>query len=388
MKKIKFLFISLFCILQPLSYPAALLADTSIAEYVINNEVTKSSEEDATSSSKPTDDELKAYFEPILTEIIKNRNECIKALDDESLKASYNMDIKVSRWAYESEAQKIKYLKNWCDKQAVKFDDIKSVIKVRKVKEKEPDLFGILCFNSTAFTYSYLDTPEVPNTFYLGTSHYMNLKKDGDSYIITKEWYTDPFADSLHLDSLKSEEMKNYILHHEAPDYTPSERTQKAINYAHQFCGVNPEPEYNFKYNKNYKNFNPDGGDCANFASQILHEGAGFKKNSTWNYNHRDGTKAWVNAQAFKNYIVGSGRGGCIAKGTYQQIYKSAYGLRPGDFVAYEKKGKITHISTVTGLDSKGYPLVTCHNTDRLLVPYDLGWSNKGIRFHLIHVYY
>ncbi|MGO0943805.1 amidase domain-containing protein, partial [Clostridioides difficile] len=42
------------------------------------------------------------------------------------------------------------------------------------------------------------------------------------------------------------------------------------------------------------------------------------------------------------------------------------------------KKGRITHVSTVTGLDSRGYPLVTCHNTDRMLVPWDLGWSDKS----------
>ena len=388
MKKLKFFLATILCIGLNLIPASAILADHSMSEYVINHEVTKSVDEEIPQETKSSEDELKDSFEPILMDIIKNRNHCIQTLDDESLKASYNMDIKVSRWAYESEAQKIKYLKNWCEKQAVKFDKIESTIKVRKVKEKEKDLYGILCFNSTAYTYSYLDSPDVPNTFYLGTSHYINLKKDGDRYIITKEWYTDPFADSLHLDNLKSEEMKSFILNHKMPDYTPNERTKKAIEYAHQYCGVNPNPEYNFKYNKNYKNFNPDGGDCANFASQILHEGAGFKKNNTWNYDAREGTKAWVNAQGFKNYIVGSGRGGYIAKGTYQQVYKSAYNMRPGDFVAYEKKGKITHISTVTGLDSKGYPLVTCHNTDRLLVPYDLGWSNKGIRFHFIHVYY
>ena len=388
MKKLKFFLIVSLCVSLNLISTSTILATHSMGEYVIHNEVTKSSEDEIPQQAKSSEDELKASFEPILTEIIKNRNQCIQALDDESLKTSYNMDIKVSRWAYESEAQKIKYFKNWCEKQAVQFDKIESTVKVRKVKEKEKDLYGILCFNATAFTYSYLDSPDVPNTFYLGTSHYINLKKDGDRYVITKEWYTDPFADSLHLDNLKSEEMKSFILSHEAPEYTPSERTKKAIEYAHQYCGVSSNPEYNFKYNKAYKNFNPDGGDCANFASQILHEGAGFKKNGTWNYSSREGTKAWVNAQGFKNYIVSSGRGGYIAKGTYQQVYKSAYNMRPGDFVAYEKKGKITHISTVTGLDSKGYPLVTCHNTDRLLVPYDLGWSNKGIRFHFIHVYY
>ena len=394
MKKINFFLIISLCLSTTLIPPVSSFArPTGIWDEVIHQKSVKSAENEETenlpeSNKQLSDEELKALFQPVLLEIITNRNDCIQSLDAESLKASYNMNLKVSRWAYESEAQKIKYLKNWCDKQAVHFDRIESTVKIRKVKDKGSGLYGIICFNATAFTYSYLDTPEVSNTFYLGTSHYLNLKEDNGRYIITKEWYTDPFADSLHLDSLKSDEMRSYILNHKAPDYVPGERTQKAINYAHQYCGVNPDPELNFKYNKAYKNFNPDGGDCANFASQILHEGGGFKKNSTWNYNDRCGTKAWVNAQGFKNYMVGSGRAGYIAKGTYQQIYKQAYQLRPGDFVAYEKKGKITHISTVTGLDSKGYPLVTCHNTDRLLVPYDLGWSDKGIRFHLIKVYY
>lgn len=389
MKKMKFFLTISLCLTSSILSSSSVLLAHSISDYVMQNEITKSTgEEQACDVNKPSEDELKAAFLPIMTDIISKRNQCIEDLDEESLKASYNMDLKVSRWAYESEAQKITYLRNWCEKQAVTFDKIESTIKIRKVKEKEKGLYSVLCFNSTAFTYCYIDEPDVPNTFYLGTSHYINLKKEGDRYVITKEWYTDPFADSLHLDSLKSEEMREYILNHKYPDYKPDERTQKAIDYAHQYCGVSPIADANFKYNKAYKNFNPDGGDCANFASQILHEGGGFKKNGTWNYNSREGTKAWVNAQGFKNYIVGSGRGGCIAKGTYDKIYKSAYNLRPGDFVAYEKKGKITHVSTVTGLDSKGYPLVTCHNTDRLLVPYDLGWSDKGIRFHLIDVYY
>ena len=95
-----------------------------------------------------------------------------------------------------------------------------------------------------------------------------------------------------------------------------------------------------------------------------------------------------MDANEFKNYMLNSGRASYIAKGSYNDVYKAAFNLRPGDFVGYEKRGRITHISTVTGLDSKGYPLVTCHNTDRLLVPYDLGWSNDNIRFHFLDVHY
>lgn len=341
------------------------------------------------SSSPPIDEEtLKKNFNEVLTEMLKTRNRCIASGDLEELKSLYNLKSKLSLWAYESETTKLKYLKNWSEKQAVTFTDINSTIKIRKVREREPGLFGVTCNVSTEFIYCYVDTPNVPNRFKLGTSHYLNLRKDGDRYIIVKEWYTDPFADSLDLNNLKSDEIRQYILSHTTPEYTADKRTQKAIDYAHRFCGVSDEDDYLFKYNKAYTNFNPQGGDCANFASQILHEGGNFKKNGTWGYVGGDGSKAWVNAQAFKNYMVGSGRASYIARGTYNEIYKDAYNLRPGDFVAYEKKGKIVHISTVTGLDSKGYPLVTCHNTDRLLVPYDLGWSNSGIKFHLINVHY
>jgi len=166
------------------------------------------------------------------------------------------------------------------------------------------------------------------------------------------------------------------------------ERRKNAASYAHQFCGAATAYEDEFKYNKNYRNFNPEGGDCANFASQILHEGGKFKKNGSWNYNKGDATAPWINADKFTSYMIYSGRASLIAKGSYDKVYKESYKLLPGDFIAYEKKGDITHISTVTGVDSKGYTLVTCHNTDRNDVPWDLGWSDKKIKFWLVKVNY
>ena len=344
-----------------------------------------------TDESKKIDyssDEVKKEFKDLIETLFKERNEAVVNNNEELLKNFYDLDIKVSLYAYENEAKKTQYLINWSEKQAVKFKDITSIVKIRKVAEKEPGLYGIICDVATDFSYYYIDTPDLVNKFRLGTNHYLNLKKINNKYIITKEWYTDPFADSLNLDNIKSDEIKNYILSRSPATYTPSERVQNAIDYAHKYCGVSYDEDYTFKYNSEYKNHNPDGGDCANFASQILYEGKVFKKNSTWNYYNKNGTKAWLNAQGFKNYMVDSGRASYIAKGSYDKVYKAAFNMRPGDFVAYERRGRITHISTVTGLDSKGYPLVTCHNTDRLLVPYDLGFSNSNIKFHLIHVHY
>lgn len=334
------------------------------------------------------DDKIKQQYQLLLQNLFDYRNKAILEQNEEILKGLYETEKKTGLWAYEHEVEKMKYLKNWSIKQGVVFNDIKTSVKIRKVKQKESDLYGIICNVATDYNYSYENEKDIKNTFRMGTEHYLNIKIKDNEFIITKEWYTDPFADSLNLENIKSDDIRNYILAQQKPEIELTKEQEKAIDYAHRYCGVSIEEEFEFKFNKDYKNFNPDGGDCANFASQIMYESGRFKKNSIWNYDNREGTKAWVNAQGFKNYILNSGRGSIISRGSYEEIYKESYNLRPGDFVAYEKGGRITHVSTVTGFDSKGYPLVTCHNTDRLLVPWDLGWSNKSIRFHLIRVHY
>jgi len=91
---------------------------------------------------------------------------------------------------------------------------------------------------------------------------------------------------------------------------------------------------------------------------------------------------------SFKSYSLDIVRASLVAQGTYNKVLKASYKLLSGDIVAYEKKGKVVHVSVVIGADSKGYTLVNCHNTDRNRVPWDLGWSDKGIKFWLIHVHY
>lgn len=339
-------------------------------------------------TNKIEQDEEKNKYKLILEQVFDNRNKAILQKNENSLKELYEIDKKFGLWAYEHEVKKMRYLENWSNKQGVKFNDIKTKVKIKKVKEKEEDLYGIICTVSTEYKYSYENENDIVNMFRIGTYHYLNMKIIDDKYIITKEWYTDPFADSLSLDDIKSDDIKSYILSQKTINLELTQEQIKAIEYAHKYCGAASDDENDLKFNPNYKDYNPEGGDCANYASQIMFESSRFKKNDTWNYCDNAGTKAWVNAQAFKNYILYSGRGSLISKGSYEDTYKHAYNLRPGDFVAYEKGGRITHVSTVTGLDSKGYPLVTCHNTDRLLVPWDLGWSDKSIKFHLINVHY
>lgn len=118
-----------------------------------------------------------------------------------------------------------------------------------------------------------------------------------------------------------------------------------------------------------------------------MYEGGKLRKNSVWNYD-KEGSMAWLSARGLYSYLVTSGRGSLIVSGNYNTVLKLSYKLLPGDIVAYEKNGKIAHISVVTGQDSRGYALVNCHNTDRYRVPWDLGWSDKKIKFHFIRVHY
>ncbi len=338
--------------------------------------------------SIPVSSELTEEYMPVIESFIRIRNKAMLENDIDAIKPIYDTRKRYGIWAYEHEEMKIKHLKNWSEKQGISFTDIKSVFKIRWVKEQSNKIsinFSVI----TEYIYEYENKHDNLNNFRIATYHILDIEKELENHIIIKEWYTDPFADSLNSQSLKIEENKNYILSQEKRDFSAlNERRIGAVKYADIYCAASPIEDYFFQYNKNYRNYNPIGGDCTNFASQVLYEGGKFKKSSAWNYYKNDGSRSWVNAQSFKDYLLYSGRASIIVHGTYDKVLKLSYKLLPGDIIAYEKKGKVVHIAVVTGSDSKGYSVVNCHNTDRYRVPWDLGWSDKGIKFWFIHVHY
>ncbi|AKL94275.1 hypothetical protein CACET_c07650 [Clostridium aceticum] len=321
-------------------------------------------------------------------QIFKLRNKALLEKDTDMLADLYDTEVRNGLWAYEHELKKMNYLHNWSEKQSIEFKSIDSQVVIRGTRSKQEG-FLLSLLVSTEYQYVYEDTVKTYNSFRIGTYHTLDLMPNEEGWRITREWYTDPFADSLDLDEIKSQEIKQEILSGESKDLSDlNERRINAVAYADEYCGAASLPEHGFQYNPKYRNYNPQGGDCANFASQMLHEGGNFRKNSTWNYERGAGSKAWVNANAFNNYMLHSKRASLISRGTYDEVLASSYKLLPGDYISYEKKGKVTHISVVTGIDSKGYVLVNSHNSDRYRVPWDLGWSNKGIKFWLVRVHY
>jgi len=334
-----------------------------------------------------TDDEKKEVTNYI-EQIFQKRNKAILSGDLELIKSIYNTKTKYGTWAFEYEKRKMNYINNWAQKQGVKFISITPTVIVKTIKGSI-DNFHIYLLCSTEYKYVYENQPEIENTSKIGTYHILQLTSKEGSWIISKEWYKDPFGDSLNLDNIKADSIKSYILSQNKRDLSSiDKRRNKVIEYADKYCGAASSAEFDYKYNKKYRDYNSQGGDCANFASQLLFEGGKFRKNSAWNYDKTGATKAWLNADGYKNYMVNSGRASVIAYGSYDKVYKASYKLLPGDFVAYERKNDITHISVVTGADSRGYSLVSCHNSDRNKVPWDLGWSNKSIKFWLVRVHY
>jgi hypothetical protein len=324
----------------------------------------------------------------IVRQIFVSKSKAMLEQDEESFDVLYDKNTKFGQWAFEHEVKKMKYLRNWSEKQGVKFTNITPTVSIRRIRGSK-DSYSVNLICSTEYNYVYENSPDTVNSFRIGTYHVLSLHSKEGVWQVTKEWYTDPFADSLNLDNIKADSIKEYILSQGPRDFSNlSERRINTVKYADKYSGAANEEQYGFTYNKKYRDFNPQGGDCANFASQMLYEGGKFRKNRAWNYERGNGTKAWLNAQGFKEYWVSSGRASVIAHGNYDRVYKASYKLKPGDFVAYEKNGKITHISMVTGADCRGYTLVNCHNTDRHRVPWDLGWSNKNIKFWLVSVHF
>lgn len=324
----------------------------------------------------------------LIDNILRIRNQVLLDGQVSNLDKLYDRKSRNGIWAYEHQIKKIKYLRKWCAKQGVKLVFVKSLIRLRRVQALNSKIRATL-MASTEYRYIYYNDPTTINRMRIGTYHSLNLVSHRENWLINREWYTDPFADALEVDEAQTKANQLFIAVQtlrKFPNLNP--RRIKAVAYADQYCGAAADDELGFKYNRKYRNFNYSGGDCTNFASQVLYEGAGFPKTRAWNYHNQEASCAWVNAHAFNRYMLSSGRGTKLAYGSYEQVLRHSYQLLPGDYIAYEKKGKVTHISVVTGADSKGYTVMNSHNADRYRVPWDLGYSDKGIRFWLVRVNY
>ncbi len=348
----------------------------------------------------PDKEQLKAYIE----NMYNIRSSAFITGDARPLKDLYDKSHKYGQWSLEYEVRRIKYLKDWADKRGIKFQNVTSNVTIRKIYNRWSTV-RISLDESYKFDYIYKDDAELEvNSFGIGIRHTLDLKPSGEEWLIYADWYSDFISDAANEYSGTIADNNNFFL--ESISYAQSSKgryydRQKAVEYADKYCGVPWESGNNYKYNTKYDNYMGIGGDCTNFVSQVIgdKEGGGLPQDGTWFckykiYGGAEGSRAWVNASSFKNYLIYSGKGSIIMRGNFENLTKplpnspkGAIGkLKLGDLIAYEKKGDINHFTVVTGWDSHGYPLVNSHTTDRYRSPWDLGWGGKNIKFILIHI--
>lgn len=360
------------------------------------------------------ENELKNTIE----DIYNKRSSVFVTGDLMSLKDYFDTSQKHGTWALEHEVKRVKYLNDWSKQRGMKFTNVESNIRIKKV---HPGVKTTKISLEESYKFDYIypeDENPITNSFGVGIRHTLSLVKKDNKWLIHNDWYTDCFEDALasytgeikgNLDMAFSP--KDFVKRPCKPNSTnvnsfenykrPTYNREKAVAYADKYCGAAWGSSNNFKYNKKYKDFNGVGGDCTNFVSQVLgdKEAGGIPTDGAWRceyskYGNSQGTSAWVNADGLKNYLVYSGKGRVVKKGTFKEL-TAATPENPGgavdklmlaDLVCYEKKGNIDHFAVVTGRDSHGYLLINSHTTDRYHVPWDLGWGDKNIKFFLLHV--
>lgn len=316
--------------------------------------------------------------------------------------AYYDTTVKLGRWALSHEQTRLRFIQSWAKKRGVRFTEAKSSLHIPLSQVQEDTAELVVC-QILQLGYVYPNDPAV-NRFGIGTRHWMKLVRKDEKWLIRQDFYTDGlFEDSRSPDPTPADGAafiepveKPASLQNGPPGIFDREG---AARYADEYAGLAWGAGNNHNYNPRYRNLNDNGGDCTNFVSQCLGdaEGGNLPMDGVWYYRYdRDsgsGSQAWVQAESFTEWLLYSGRGQRIARGTFPELNNpgakfpqgAVRELRKGDVIGYEEKGHIEHFAIIVGTDAKGYPVVDAHTVDRYHCPWDMG-CNKTTVFHLFRI--
>ena len=142
---------------------------------------------------------------------------------------------------------------------------------------------------------------------------------------------------------------------------------QDAVNYANRWA---------LSRNPAYYDYSNIGGDCTNFASQVLYAGTGvmnYNSENGWYYiDANNKSPSWTGVNFFYNFIVNNDGLGPFGEET------SLSGLLPGDFIQLgDTMGNFYHtlvITDIVRLGRRRVYYVAAHSMDayrRNLLSYD-----------------
>ncbi|MBB6691914.1 amidase domain-containing protein [Cohnella xylanilytica] len=351
-------------------------------------------------AAKANEQELTAY----LDQVFRARTGILVRGSPDSLDPYYVTTEKSGRVALDHEKKRREYIQAWALKRSLLLAGSKSEIRIVRMHSSE-DTVRVTLVHRELLEYGYLNAPvERLQSFGLGTRHVLTLHKSDQGWKIKREWYLDPLEENPDLISDSDHAFPSRPGANQqwnASDRQASGKTRydrvKAVRYANKYAGLAWGAGNQNRYNRKYRDYTGFGGDCTNFVSQVLgdpKEGGGLPMTSQWFANSSGGSDAWVRTDGFKNFLLYSGYGRLVVKGTFEKIalptpdHPRGYigDMQPGDLIGYElKKGDVDHFAVIVGFDENGYPLVNCHTTDRYRVPFDLGWD-KTTKYLLFHI--
>ncbi|HYG57018.1 MAG TPA: amidase domain-containing protein [Symbiobacteriaceae bacterium] len=298
----------------------------------------------------------------------------------------YDLSAQSGRFALAHEVGRIGYMQAWAPARQLKISDAGTTVTNLRVT-LSGDTARVSLIARTRLTYLY-DGSTAQNQMGIGSWHWLELQQKDGGWKVAREFYLDALGDEWTEPYVPPDGSRPSISGNPAPEPEPAARgkfdRQGAVTYAETYCGAAWGCGNNSDYNERFRSYRNLGGDCANFASQVLTQGGKLKPDWVWKHN-KEGSTCWVNAQAFVRYLSNSGRARLLAKGSYAQVAPALGKLKPGDIIGYQEKGSITHVSVVTGADSSGTPVVAAHTADRFRNPWDLGWGKEST-FWLLHL--
>lgn len=150
-----------------------------------------------------------------------------------------------------------------------------------------------------------------------------------------------------------------------------------AVLYAHKWA---------YKRNPDYYDFSDLGGDCTNFASQVLFAGykeMNYKPVSGWFYeNLNSRTPSWTGVNELYNFLINN-------QGTGPKAVKTdILNVAPGDLIQldFDEDDRFDHTPVIvdTGDNTPQTLLVAAHTNDSDYRPLST-YNYKNIRFlHII----
>jgi len=152
--------------------------------------------------------------------------------------------------------------------------------------------------------------------------------------------------------------------------YDPS----AAVAYADKWVyhGATYGAVYEDYYNPAYYNFNPLGGDCANYASQCINAGGmpqvpceKFGLNGWYYVNSNDRSSTWTSSSGLLNWMSDN-RG--------KRVSVTAENCRSVLYMGSPVFYKSGHTGFCVGKNSAGTPIVNAHNNDKYHQPWDSSW--------------